>query len=431
MGSCPAQAMAAIAWVAFIYKGRRKEVGCAADRTVDRAPRHGALIRPKKVPSDMRDTASSPLPFIDLQAQRARISEQIDAGIAQVLDHGAFIMGPEVAEVESELAARANVAHCLTCSSGTDALMMPLMAANVGLGDAVFVPSFTFISSAEVPTLLGASPVFVDVDPVTFNMDADSLNMAVAAAKGAGLTPKVVMTVDLFGQPADYDRIRPVAERHGLWILDDAAQSFGASYKETPVGALARVTGTSFYPSKPLACYGDGGAVLTDDRDLFEHMKSIRVHGNGGDGGEIKRVGLTARFDSIQAAVLLAKLTIFEDECEKRNAVAARYSDSLGDYVTTPAILDRVTSVWAQYTVVSPHRDAIVETLSAESIPTALFYPQPLHTQDPYREFPLHNGGLPVTEKLAQQTVSLPIHPYLDADAQERIIAAVKTAVGG
>jgi dTDP-4-amino-4,6-dideoxygalactose transaminase len=378
----------------------------------------------------MRDTASSPLPFIDLQAQRARISDEIDAGIARVLDHGAFIMGPEVLEVEAELAARAHVAHCLTCSSGTDALMLPLMAAEIGPGDAVFVPSFTFTSSAEVPALLGANPVFVDIDPVTFNMDAENLDLAVSAAKGAGLSPKVVMTVDLFGQPADYDRIQSVAGDHGLWILDDAAQSFGASYNGTPVGALGRVTGTSFYPSKPLGCYGDGGAVLTDDTDLFDRMKSVRVHGNGGGDGAITRIGLTARFDSIQAAVLLAKLTIFEDECARRNTIAARYSDALKDVVTTPAIASGATSVWAQYTIVSEHRDTIVETLAAEGITTALFYPKPLHTQEPYRGFVLPGGGLPVTERLAQQTVSLPLYPYLDTDAQDRIIAAVKAAVG-
>ncbi len=378
----------------------------------------------------MRDTASSPIPFVDLQAQRTRIAEDINARIARVLDHGAFIMGPEVLDLESELASMAGVDHCLTCSSGTDALMMPLMAADIGAGDAVFVPSFTFISTAEVPALLGATPVFVDVDSDTFNMNAQSLNSAVNLARTKGLTPKAVICVGLFGQPADYDSIAAIADLHGLWLLDDAAQTFGASYEDKPVGCFGRVTSTSFYPSKPLACYGDGGAVFTDDGDLAERMKSIRVHGNGGGQGAVSRLGLTARLDSIQAAVLLAKLAIFDDECEKRNAVAERYHQGLKDDVTTPQLMHRATSVWAQYTIVSPERDAIVETLAHDGIPTALFYPNPLHTQAPYADFPVVDGGLPVTESLALQTVSLPMHPYLDAESQDRIIAAVKNAVG-
>ena len=390
-----------------------------------------ALWPANKVSADMRDTASPPIPFIDLQAQRARIAQDVNAGIARVLEHGAFIMGPEVAELETQLAAMAGVELCLTCSSGTDALMIPLMADDVGPGDAVFVPSFTFISTAEVPALLGATPVFVDVDPASFNMDAKSLDGAVAKAKADGLKPKVVMPVGLFGQPADYGAIESVAQSHGLWILDDAAQSFGASYKGNAVGSFGRVTGTSFYPSKPLACYGDGGAVFTDDADLGERMGRIRVHGNGGGNGQISRLGLTARLDSIQAAVLLAKLPIFAEECDKRNAVAARYEAGLKDYVRTPTLIEGATSVWAQYTIVTPERDAIVESLAANGIPTALFYPHPLHTQAPYEHFPKPDGGLPVTETLAQQTVSLPMHPYLDDDAQDRIIAAVIAAVSG
>lgn len=376
----------------------------------------------------MRDTASSPLPFIDLQAQRSRISDQIDAAIRRVLDHGAFIMGPEVADVESQLAERTGAAHCLTCASGTDALILPLMAADIGPGDAVLVPSFTFTSSPEVVALRGATPVFVDVDPHTFNMDANSLIAGLSAAERAGVTAKAIMTVDLFGQPVDFDPIRDIADQNGLWILDDAAQAFGATYKGSPLGTLGRVTGTSFYPAKPLSCYGDGGAVLTDDTDLYERMKCVRVHGNGGGSADAKCLGLTARFDSIQAAVLLEKLKIFDDECEKRNSVAQRYNDGLSDIVQTPRLIDDVTSVWAQYTLVSDRRDAIVETLAADGIPTALFYPRPLHTQGPYKEYPVAGNGLPVTDRLAKQVVSLPMHPYLEADAQARIIAAVRTA---
>lgn len=378
----------------------------------------------------MRDTASPSLPFIDLQAQRRRISDLIDQGIARVLDHGAFVTGPEVIELETALAARANATHCLGCSSGTDALMISLMADDVGEGDAVFVPSFTFTSSAEVPALLGAHPVFVDIDPDTFNMDVDSLGLAVAAAKAAGLRPKVVMTVDLFGQPADYERILPLAKDEGMWVLDDAAQSFGATYKGAPIGGFGRVTTTSFYPSKPLSCYGDGGAVLADDTDFFERMKRVRVHGNGGGNGEVSRLGLTARLDTIQAAVLLAKLTIFDEECDLRNEVAARYSEGLSNVVKTPQIIDGATSVWAQYTVISPARGAIAETLAAEGIPTALFYPNPVHTHAPYKKYLLNNSGLPVTEDLARQVISLPMHPYLDAESQDRVIAAVRSAVG-
>ncbi|NKB43008.1 MAG: aminotransferase class I/II-fold pyridoxal phosphate-dependent enzyme [Alphaproteobacteria bacterium] len=377
----------------------------------------------------MRDTASSPLPFIDLQAQRSRISDQIDAAIRRVLDHGAFIMGPEVTDVERQLADRTGAAHCLTCASGTDALILPLMAADIGPGDAVLVPSFTFTSSAEVVALRGATPVFVDVDPQTFNIDADSLKSGLRAADSAGVTAKALMTVDLFGQPADFDPIREIADEHGLWILDDAAQAFGATYKGSSLGTLGRVTGTSFYPSKPLSCYGDGGAILTDDTELYERMKSVRVHGNGGGSAEAKCLGLTARFDSIQAAILLEKLKIFDDECEKRNVIAQRYSEGLSDVVQTPQLIDDVTSVWAQYTLVSEQRNTIVETLAADSIPTALFYPLPLHIQGPYRNYPVAGNGLPVTERLANQVVSLPMHPYLEADAQARIIAAVRTAL--
>jgi dTDP-4-amino-4,6-dideoxygalactose transaminase len=377
----------------------------------------------------MRDTASSPIPFIDLQAQRARISSEIDSAISRVLDHGAFIMGPEVLEVEHLLATRAGVAHCLTCASGTDALILPLMAAEIGPGDAVFVPSFTFTSSAEVVSLRGATPVFIDVDRRTFNMDPDSLEAGIVAAERSGLTAKAVMTVDLFGQPADFESIASIADAHGLWILEDGAQSFGAQFKGTPVGALGRVAGTSFYPSKPLSCYGDGGAILTNDTELYERMKRIRVHGNGGGSSEAQCLGLTARFDSIQAAVLLQKLTIFDDECEKRHRVAQRYTDGLNDIVQTPTLIEGATSVWAQYTLVSEHRDDVVKALASEGIPTALFYPRPLHTQGPYRSYPVAGNDLPVTELLARQVVSLPMHPYLDSDAQDRVIAAVRAAL--
>lgn len=379
----------------------------------------------------MRDTASQPIPFIDLQAQRARISIGIDEAIARVLDHGAFIMGPEVLEVEQQLAARANARYCVSCASGTDALTLPLLAAGIGPGDAVLVPSFTFTATAEVVALRGATPVFVDVDRHTFNMDPTSLEAGIAAAQRASLTPRAVMTVDLFGQPADYDALETIAKAHDLWILDDAAQSFGASYKSKPIGSLGRVTGTSFYPSKPLSCYGDGGAVFTDDEDLYDHMKRARVHGNGGGSTEAQCLGLTARFDSIQAAILLEKLKIFEDECARRAQVARRYNEGLKNIVQTPTLMEDVTSVWAQYTLVSDQRDHVAKMLAAQNIPTALFYPLPIHVQKPYRDFPVAGNGLPVTETLASQVISLPMHPYLEAETQDRIIDAVQTALKG
>jgi dTDP-4-amino-4,6-dideoxygalactose transaminase len=306
---------------------------------------------------------------------------------------------------------------------------MALMSKDVGRGDAVFVPSFTFTATAEVPALLGATPVFVDVLADTFNMDPASLDRAVAVAKQAGLRPACVIPVDLFGQPVDFDGIKAVADQHGLWILDDAAQSFGALYKGRPLGTCADITATSFYPSKPLGCYGDGGAVFTDDDEVAKRLTQVRVHGQGRDRNENVRLGLTARFDSIQAAVLLEKLAIFEAECAERNAVATRYSAGLRDVVQTPVVRDDCTSVWAQYTITSPRRDRIAAGLQTENIPTSVFYPKPIHTQLPYRGFPVAAGGMPVTERLAEEVLSLPMHPYLTPEMQERIIAAVRRAL--
>ena len=382
----------------------------------------------------MRDSASNPInttpiPFIDLQAQRARISARIDAAIARVLDHGHFIMGPEVTEAESKLAAYCGAKHAVTCSNGTSALLLALMARDIGPGDAVFVPSFTFTATAEVVALLGATPVFVDVFSDTYNMNAASLDDAVSVSKKAGLKAKCVIPVDLFGQPIDFDAVQDIANQHNLWILDDAAQSFGATYKGRRLGACAEVTTTSFYPSKPLGCYGDGGAVFTDDDETALRVAQVRVHGQGQDRNENVRLGVTARFDSIQAAVLLEKLSIFDDECAAREKIAARYTESLKDVVATPIVHDDCKSIWAQYTIASPQRDHIVATLRDQNIPTALFYPRPIHTQLPYKEFPLPAGGLPITEKLAGEVLSLPMHPYLSADVQNRIVEAVRSAL--
>lgn len=382
----------------------------------------------------MRDIATlpvvpAPVPLIDLQAQRARIGARIEAAIKRVLDHGAYIMGPEVVEVERRLAALSGAQHVVSCSNGTTAMVMALMAWDVGRGDAVFVPSFTFTATAEVAAIIGATPMFVDVLPDTYNMDPDSLARAISVAEQIGLKPRVVIPVDLFGQPADHDAIRVVADKHGLLILDDAAQSFGASYKGKRLGALADITATSFYPSKPLGCYGDGGAVFTNNEEWAKRLTQVRVHGQGRDRNETMRVGLTARFDSIQAAVLIEKLAIFEDECRAREKVAARYDAGLKGAVTTPHVRPDCTSVWAQYTITSPRRDRIVAALTAKKISTAVFYARPIHLQTPYRGFPVAAGGLPVTERLAQEVVSLPMHPYLAPGVQDEIIAAVRASL--
>ncbi|MBL8642935.1 MAG: DegT/DnrJ/EryC1/StrS family aminotransferase [Rhodospirillaceae bacterium] len=370
------------------------------------------------------------MPFIDLQAQRRRIEAPVNAAIQKVLAHGGFVMGPEVTALERRLAEHCGAKYVLSCSSGTTALLIPLMAKGVGPGDAVFVPSFTFTATAEVAVLAGATPVFVDVKRDTFNMDVKSLERAIYTARGLGLHPRVVIPVDLFGQPADMDEINTLCAKEGVWVLADTAQSYGAGYKNKRVGNLAEVSATSFYPSKPLGCYGDGGAVFTDDADLHQRMTHIRVHGQGKDRNENVCIGLTARLDTIQAAVLLEKMNIFDAECVERNRIAARYTALLKDVVETPVIRGDRTSVWAQYTIKSKKRGAIVSTLAAEKIPTALFYPRPIHTQPAYRMFPSVEGGLPVTEELALEALSLPMHAYLSESDQDRIVAAVAKAVG-
>lgn len=381
----------------------------------------------------MRDTAvvpvaPTPVPLIDLKAQRTRIGARIEAAIKRVLDHGAYIMGPEVLEAEKRLGALSGAQHVISCSNGTTAMVMALMAWDIGRGDAVFVPSFTFTATAEVAPIVGATPVFVDVLPDTFNMDPDSLERAIAVAIQTGLKPRVVIPVDLFGQPADHDAIRAIADKHGLLILDDAAQSFGARYKTKKLGAVADITTTSFYPSKPLGCYGDGGAVFTNNEEWARKLTQVRVHGQGRDRNENVRIGLTGRFDSIQAAVLLEKLAIFEEECDARQKIADRYNAGLAGAVSTPFVRPDCTSVWAQYTISSVRRDKIVAALTAKAISTAVFYAKPVHLQTPYRGFPVAAGGLPVTERLSQEVVSLPMHPYLAADVQDEIIAVVRAA---
>jgi len=379
----------------------------------------------------MKKTNVQNLPFIDLNSQQDLIRENLNIAINKVLSHGEFIMGPEVLRVEEILAERSNTNYCITCGSGTDALTIPLMAANISKDDVVFVPSFTFTSSAEVIALRGATPFFVDINHRTFNMDPESLELSIKECIRSGGSPKAIITVDLFGQPVDFDSIISIAEKYNLWILDDAAQSFGANYKSKPMGSFARVTATSFYPSKPLGCYGDGGAILTNDENLFKQMRSIRTHGYKDNTRKSDTLGLTSRFDSIQAAVLLEKLKIFDNECIKRNKIAEIYTQGLCDILETPIVIKEAESVWAQYTIISEQRDSISSYLSEKGIPTALFYPFPLHLQKPFLGYPTPSKGLPITEKLANQVLSLPMHPYLNEDAQYYIVSAIREATKG
>jgi dTDP-4-amino-4,6-dideoxygalactose transaminase len=373
-----------------------------------------------------------PVPFIDVAAQRRRLGASIDEAVSRVLAHCLFINGPEVTQFEAALAAFTGAKHVVTCASGTDALLMVLMAKNVGRGDAVLCPSFTFCATGEAVALTGATPVFVDVDEATFNMDVESLKRGVATAKRLGLKPKGIIPVDLFGQSADHDAISAVAEAEGLFVLDDAAQAFGASYKGRRLGTFGHVTATSFFPAKPLGCFGDGGAILTDDAELAEVLRSIRVHGQGSDKYDNVRLGLTGRLDTIQAAILIEKLKIFEDEIAARNKVAQRYAQGLGNVVTVPHVASGMTSVWAQYTIRLPKgvdRNEFAAALKAQGIPTAIYYPKSMHQQTAYRDYPIADGGVPVCEALSDDVISLPMHAYLDEPTQERIIKAVRGAL--
>jgi dTDP-4-amino-4,6-dideoxygalactose transaminase len=374
-----------------------------------------------------------PIPFIDVAAQRRRLGRSVDEAIARVLGHCQFILGPEVRALEAELAAFCGARHVVTCASGTDALILVLMAQGIGPGDAVICPSFTFTATAEVVALVGATPVFADVEEASFNLDPESLQRACTAAHEAGLRPKAVIPVDLFGQPADYDRITPIAEAESLFVLDDAAQAFGATYKNRRLGTLAPATATSFFPAKPLGCYGDGGAVLTDDETLAQVMRSLRAHGEGRGKYDCVRIGINGRLDTIQAAVLMEKLKIFPEEILARERVAGRYSAGLADVAAVPKLARGSSSVWAQYTIrLAPgRRDRLADVLRTQGIPTAIHYPIPLHRQQPYQHFPIAGGGAPVSERLAEEVISLPMHAYLDEVTQDRIIDAVRRALGG
>jgi dTDP-4-amino-4,6-dideoxygalactose transaminase len=371
------------------------------------------------------------IPFIDVAAQRRRLSGAIDAAVARVLGHCQFILGPEVRTFEAELAKFCGAKHAVTCASGTDALQLALMAKDIGPGDAVFCPSFTFCATAEVVALVGATPIFVDVEAESFNIDAMGLTGALATAKRLDLKPKAVIPVDLFGLAADHAAIAAAAAAEGLFILDDAAQAFGATFNNRRLGSFGHATATSFFPAKPLGCYGDGGAVMTDDDEMAEILRSLRMHGQGSDRYDNIRIGLASRLDTVQAAILIEKLKIFPDEIETRNSIARRYAEGLGDVAIVPKVPPGSTSVWAQYTirVAAGRRDKLVAALKAEGIPTAIYYPIPLHRQQAYKHYPVGEGGVAVSDRLAAEVISLPMHAYLDEPTQGRIIDAARRAL--
>jgi dTDP-4-amino-4,6-dideoxygalactose transaminase len=382
-----------------------------------------------------------PIPFIDLQAQRARLGQPLEDAILKVVRSGAYVMGPEIAAFEKALGEFGEAPFVLSCGSGTEALQLPLMAWGIGPGDAVFCPSFTFAATAEVMPLVGASPVFVDILPQTYNLDPARLDAAIEAVKAKGeLTPKAIIAVDLFGQPADYPAISAVAKKHGLKLIADSAQGFGCTLEGKHPIHWADVAITSFFPAKPLGGYGDGGAVLCKDARFHDLLVSLRVHGQAVksdiEGATFEhdpkylnlRVGMNSRMDTIQAAVLLQKLTIFADEIRARNAVADRYAAGLSDVVKVPKVIDGGVSVWAQYTIETDDRDGLAAHLKAAEIPSAVYYPIPIHRQAIYSAYPAP-GGLPVTEAKSRLVISLPMHPYLAPDAQDQIIAAIRAFV--
>lgn len=365
--------------------------------------------------------------FIDLLAQRRRLGPRIDRAVARVLDHGRFILGPEVGELEERLQAFSGARHCITCANGTDALELALSAMHIGPGDAVIVPAFSYVATAEAVVRVGATPVFADVDAETFNLCAESAEAAIRAARDLGLSVRCIMPVDLFGLPADYAAIRRLAETYDLKVLADAAQSFGATWRGQRVGSLADVTTTSFYPAKPLGCYGDGGAIFTNDATLASLLRSLRCHGQSGSGFE--HVGRNSRLDTIQAAVLIEKLSAFEGEIEARNVAAGRYAEGLSEGVVIPKIPAGSELVWAQYTVkVAGGRDDVAAACRAAGVPIAIHYVTPLHKLPPYRAFPTAAAQLKRADALSRDVLSLPMHADLDERTQNRVIDVVREA---
>ncbi|WP_394692828.1 DegT/DnrJ/EryC1/StrS family aminotransferase [Hyphobacterium sp.] len=367
------------------------------------------------------------IPFIDLGAQRDRLRAELNVAVAEVLDSGAFVLGPQVSELESRLAEFAGAPHGIACANGTDAIVLPLLAMGITKGDAVFVPSFTFASSAEVIPWTRATPVFVDVDPLTYNMDPESLKAAVEMVKAEGrLRPACVIAVDLFGQMADYPAIKVICEQHGMKLISDAAQGYGATLDGKHSIEWADALTISFYPAKPLGCYGDGGAVLVKDAEMRDLIKSYRVHGEGKARYEYARIGLNSRLDTIQAAILLVKLDVFAEELTLRQRAADIYNKGLKDAVKTPQLAPGATCTWAQYTIEVDNREAFRSYLSSHGVPTAVYYPIPLHMQPPYASYPVVPGGLPVTMKKCERVVSLPMHADIRSQDQQRVVEAIQ-----
>lgn len=375
-----------------------------------------------------RPNKHAPVPFIDLASQYARLKSDIDARIQTVLDHNRYILGDEVKDLETALATYCGAAETVSCANGTDALILPLKAWGVSAGDAVFVPSWSYCASAEAIALLGATPVFVDVDPQTYNMDPASLRAAIEGCS-SDLTPKVVMSVDLFGQCADYDTLTPIVREHGLKLLADSAQGFGSTLNGQHPIHWADAATTSFFPAKPLGCYGDGGAIFTDDAELADTLRSLRMHGSGTDKYDNVRIGLNSRLDTLQAAILLSKLSVFEDEIAARNKIADRYNAGLAQYVQVPHVMDGVRPIWAIYTIETDDPDALQAALGEVGIPAPRYYPKPIHRQTAYADYPTSAGGMDVTDAARLRSISLPMHPYLDVPTQDRIIEAVKDAL--
>lgn len=363
--------------------------------------------------------------FIDLKKQYERIKDKVDANIHNVLNHNRYIFGPEIFEMEKRLAEFAGTKHCVSCGSGTDALLIPLMAMDIGVGDAVFTSPFTFVATAEVISLTGATPVFVDIDEKTFNIDPEKLEESIIKVKNDGkLNLKAIIPVDLFGLPAEYDKIEKIAEKYELKILEDAAQGFGGNIRGKRNGSFGDVAATSFFPAKPLGCYGDGGAIFTDSDEMVEILKSVRVHGQGSDKYDNVRLGLNGRMDSIQAGVINAKLDIFEDELEKRNEVAKKYTEKLKANFEVPFIPENYYSAWAQYSILANdnnHRTDLQQKLKDNGIPSAIYYPIPLHLQTAYKYLNYQKGDMPVSENVAEKIFSLPMHPYLEEKDIDKI----------
>lgn len=369
--------------------------------------------------------------FIDLAAQRERIADKINNTVETVVREGRYILGPQVAEFEKQLAAYVGVKHVIACANGTDALLLPLLATGIGHGDAVFVPSFTFAATAEVVALAHAVPVFVDINPDTYNIDIASLEAAIAMVKKDGrLKPKAIIPVDLFGLAANYEAINAIAARENLLVIEDAAQSIGGKDGKTMCGAFAHVGSTSFYPAKPLGCYGDGGAMFTNDDALMEKLRSYAFHGKGETQYDNIHIGLNSRLDTIQAAILIEKLAILEDEMIARNRIAKRYADGLKGVVKTAVMPEGSRSAWAQYAIEAKDRDSLKAHLQSRNIPSVIYYVKPLHEQTAYKNFPRTPAGLPVSEGLSQRILCLPMHPYLSEADQDLVIAAIREFVG-